>query len=180
MGKHSGMSTALALLLSSGIACAAEPASETSTLKESAKAAVSSAISAGKNLLGGASEGVTEGRESAQGADGALIISQLDQLDGKVEVKLLKVEAVEGNLSALLGFKNLTDKPVRLINLWQNGALLAIDQDDYSSSLIPGIDNPDEVTVPPKTGVRQKFVFQGPVEGPKSVRMWGKDFNVVK
>lgn len=180
MGMHIRTHLALALLLSAGLACAEEPASDSSTLKDSAKAAVSSAISAGKNLLGGASEGVTEGRESAQGADGALVISQLDQLDGKVEVKLLKVEAVDDNLTALFGFKNSTDKPVRLINLWSNGALLAIDQDDYSSGLLPGGDNPEEVTVPPKTGVRQKFVFQGPVEGPKSVRLWGKDFTVSK
>ncbi len=178
MGKPSGISLALAALLSAGIACAEEPAPDSSTLKESAKAAVSSAISAGKNLLGGASEGVTEGRESAQGADGAFIISQSDQLDGKVEVKLLKVSAVDGNLEALFGFKNLTDKPVRLINLWDNGALLAIDGEDYASNLAPDSANPEEVTVPAKIGVRQAFIFQGPVEGPKAVRLWGKDFPV--
>lgn len=177
MGTYSGTSMVLALLLSAGTAFAEEPAGDSSTLKDSAKAAVSSAISAGKNLLGGASEGVTEGRESAQGADGAIVISQLDQLDGKVEVKLLKVDAIDENLSALFGFKNLTDKPVRLINLSHNGALLAIDKDDYSSNLLP-LDNPEEVTVPPKTGVRQKFLFQGPVEGPKSVRLWGRDYTV--
>lgn len=174
MGNYSRSGIALALLLAAGTAFAEEPAESTSTLKESAKAAVSTAISAGKNLLGGASEGVTEGRESAQGADGALVISQLDQLDGKVDVKLLKVEAVDDNLSVLFGFKNLTDKPVRLINLTHNSALLAIDKDDYSTNLVP-MENVDEVTVPPKTGVRQKFLFQGPVEGPKSVRLWGRD-----
>lgn len=176
MGNYSRSGIALALLLAAGTALAEEPAESTSALKESAKAAVSTAISAGKNLLGGASEGVTEGRESAQGADGALVISQLDQLEGKVEVKLLKVEAVDDNLSVLFGFKNLTDKPVRLINLTHNGALLAIDQDDYSTNLVP-MENVDEVTVPPKTGVRQKFLFQGPVEGPKSVRLWGRNYS---
>ncbi|BBP83134.1 hypothetical protein PHLH8_27760 [Pseudomonas sp. Pc102] len=176
MGNYSRSGIALALLLAAGTALAEEPAQSTSALKESAKAAVSSAISAGKNLIGGATEGVTQGRESAQGADGATSISQLDQLEGKVEVKLLKVEAVDDNLSAVLGFKNLTDKPLRLINLTHNGALLAIDQDDYSTNLVP-MENVDEVTVPPKTGVRQKFLFQGPVEGPKSVRLWGRNYS---
>lgn len=176
MGNYSRSGIALALLLAAGTAFAEEPAESTSTLKESAKAAVSSAISAGKNLIGGATEGVTQGRESAQSADGATSISQLDQLEGKVEVKLLKVEAVDDNLSAVLGFKNLTDKPLRLINLTHNGALLAIDQDDYSTNLVP-MENVDEVTVPPKTGVRQKFLFQGPVEGPKSVRLWGRNYS---
>jgi hypothetical protein len=180
MGKHSRTGIALALLLASSLACAEEPAGEGSTLKESAKAAVSTAITAGKNLLGGASEGVTEGREATQGADGALIISQYEQLADKVEVKVLKAEAVEGNLSVLFGFKNLTDKPVRLINLWDNGALLAIDQEDYASGLAPDSANPEEVTVPAKIGVRQKFIFEGPVDGPKAVRLWGKDFPLGK
>ncbi|MDI6526242.1 hypothetical protein QMA71_11940 [Pseudomonas otitidis] len=177
MGISSRVSLALALLLGAGSATAEEPTDTGSPIKDSAKAAVSAAISAGKNLLGGASEGITEGRQSAQGADGALVISQLDQLDGKIEVHLLKTEAQDENLSVLFGFKNLTDKPIRLINLTYNGALLAIDQDDYSSNLTP-MDNPEEVTVPPKTGVRQKFVFQGPVEGPKTVRLWGRDYPV--
>ncbi|BCD89161.1 hypothetical protein PSm6_55680 [Pseudomonas solani] len=177
MGNSSRIGVALALLLGATTVWAEEPAEDASTLKESAKAAVSTAISAGKNLLGGASQGITEGRESAQGADGAIVISQLDQLEGKVEVKLLKVDTTDENFGALLGFKNLTEKPVRLINLLHNGALLAIDQDDYSSNLVP-MENPEEVTVPPKTGVRQRFVFQGPVEGPKAVRLWGREYSV--
>lgn len=178
MRKTSRMSVLLAMLLPVA-AFAAEPASESSTLKDSAKAAVSSAITAGKNLLGGATEGVTEGRESAQGADGSIVVSSLEQLDGKVTVELLKVEPSSDNsLNVLLGFKNDTDKPLRLINLRQTGALLAIDQEGYSSAPLPGQLNPDDVTIPANTGVRQKFVFEGPVDGVQSVRLWGRDFKV--
>jgi hypothetical protein len=51
------------------------------------------------------------------------------------------------------------------------GADGAIDQDDYSSKLLP-VDNPEEVSVPPKTGVRQKFLL-GRAEGG---RLCGRDY----
>ena len=180
MNRISPLAIALALALSVPAALADEAAaSEPSTIKDSAKAAVSTAITAGKNLLGGVSDGVTEGRVEAQGADGSIVVSNLEQLDGQVSVELLKVETVDdGNLSALLGFKNATDKPLRLINLRQTGALLAIDQEGYSSAPLPGLLNPDDVTVPAKTGVRQKFIFEGTSATVTSIRLWGRDFEV--
>ncbi|MDU4249463.1 hypothetical protein [Pseudomonas sp.] len=172
---------ALSLLVALGAPTvfAEEAATGSSALKDSAKAAVSSAISAGKNLLGGVSDGVTEGRESAQGSDGSVVVSSLAQMDGQVSVQLLKVEPGEdGNLVATLGFKNTTGKPLRLINLRQTGALLAIDQEGYSSAPLPGAINPDDVTIPANTGVRQKFVFDGPTAAVQSIRLWGRDFTV--
>ncbi|MFV3330411.1 hypothetical protein ACQCLI_03335 [Pseudomonas nitroreducens] len=172
---------ALSLLVALGAPTvfAEEAATGSSALKDSAKAAVSSAISAGKNLLGGVSDGVTEGRESAQGSDGSIVVSSLAQMDGQVSVQLLKVEPGEdGNLVATLGFKNATGKPLRLINLRQTGALLAIDQEGYSSAPLPGAINPDDVTIPANTGVRQKFVFDGPTAAVQSIRLWGRDFAV--
>jgi len=147
------------LLLSSLCLAEGEPASE-STLKDSAKSAVSSAISAGKNLLGGVSEGVLDGRQSAQGVDGASIISSREQMKGRVDVQVLKTEA-SGDLQ-------------------QTGALLAIDQEGYANGLTASLDNPDDVTIPPKAAVRQKFVFEGPIEQSTSVRVWGQDYPVKK
>lgn len=72
------------------------------------------------------------------------------------------------------------DKPLRLINLRQTGALLAIDQEGYSSAPLPGLLNPDDVTIPALTGVRQKFVFEGPSAEVTSIRLWGRDFEVKK
>jgi hypothetical protein len=181
MNRISPLALALAFALGAPAAVADEAATDSSTIKDSAKAAVSTAITAGKNLLGGVSDGVTEGRVDAQGADGSIVVSNLEQLDGQVSVQLLKIETVEdGNLSALLGFKNTTDKPLRLINLRQTGALLAIDQEGYSSAPLPGLLNPDDVTIPALTGVRQKFVFEGPSAEVQSIRLWGRDFEVKK
>ena len=168
----------LAAVLGVPLALAEEAPANGSSLKDAAQGAVSSAISAGKNLLGGVTAGVTEGRESAQGTDGSTAISEFKQLEGRVQVKLLKAEPEGDNLNVVFGFKNETASPLRLINLRQNGALLAIDQEGYSSNLLVGLDNPDDLSIPAKTGVRQKFVFEGPVVGVKSVRLWGQDFEL--
>lgn len=101
MNRISPLAIALALALGVPGAFADEAATDPSAIKDSAKAAVSSAISAGKNLLGGVTDGVTEGRESAQGSDGSIVVSSLEQLDGQVSVQLLKVETAEdGSLNA--------------------------------------------------------------------------------
>ncbi|MBV4552558.1 hypothetical protein HU742_015545 [Pseudomonas sp. SWRI102] len=165
------------ILLSSVCLAEGEPAE--SVIKDSTKSAVSSFITAGKNLLGGVSEGVLDGRESVQGTDGAAIISSDEQMKDRINVEVLKLESSDENVTITLGFKNSTDTQLRLINLGQTGALLAIDQAGYANRLT-GLDNADEVTVPPKTAVRQKFVFEGMNEAISSVRVWGKDYSVKK
>ncbi|MDO7896030.1 hypothetical protein [Pseudomonas citrulli] len=159
--------------------CLAEGEPADSVIKDSTKSAVSTFITAGKNLLGGVSEGVLDGRESVQGTDGAAIVSNGEQMKDRVQVEVLKVDAADENYTITLGFKNSTDTQLRLINLGQTGALLAIDQAGYANKLT-GLDNPDEVTVPPKTAVRQKFVFEGLNEAMTTVRLWGKDYPVKK
>lgn len=147
-----------------------------SLLKDATKGAVSNAISAGKNLLGGVSDGITEGREGTEGVDGALSIStfeQFEQQQGQVEVLSIKQDG--GRLVAALGLKNTSDKPIRLINLQSANALLAIDEDGYSSALVVGTDNPFELTIPPQAGIRQRFVFETPEAPITAIRIWGRD-----
>lgn len=97
----------------------------------------------------------------------------------RIAIEVLKLEPSDDNVSITLGFKNSTDTQLRLVNLGQTGVLLAIDQAGYSNRLT-GLDNPDEVTVPPKTAVRQKFVFEGMNEAVSTVRVWGQDYPVKK
>lgn len=123
----------LLLPLAAGSAVAAE---EGSSVKDAAKAAVSSAIETGKNLLGGVSEGITSGRQSAQGADGAKVVSDNAGFAEIGQVEVLKTEPRDQQLAVTLGFKNDSDATVRLINLTQTGALLVIDNDGYSNALV--------------------------------------------
>ncbi len=173
------ISTRLApLFLSTLLMTTCVVADEGSAIKDSAKSAVSSAISAGKNLLGGITEGVTDGRESAQGVDGARVVSNRDQMHDVVQVDVLKMEPAGNNLRITLGLKNVSETQLRLINLKQTGALLAIDSEGYANPLLAGLENPDEVTIPAKAGVRQTFTFAGPMEKGASVRLWGQDFAI--
>jgi hypothetical protein len=66
--------------------------------------------------------------------------------------------------------------PLRLINLNQADALIAIDQDGYANGLSSGPYNPIELTVPPKAAVRQEFSFEGPIKTVNTVRVWGQDY----
>lgn len=183
--KDSGMPLlpSRATLLVSGLLisslCLAEGEPAESVIKDSTKSAVSSLITAGKNLLGGVSEGVLDGRESVQGTDGAAIITSGEQMKDRITIEVLKLEPSDENVTITLGFKNSTDTQLRLINLGQTGTLLAIDQAGYANRLT-GLDNPDEVTVPPKIAVRQKFVFEGMNEAIIAVRVWGADYSVRK
>lgn len=168
---HHSLAIGLGLLLAAGL-CSAEE----SHIRESTSTAVSGAISAGKSLLGGIAEGVTDGRTSTEGIDGAQIVSSADQLAGRIQVEVLKVELQGDDLKLTLGLKNSSEQALRLINLTQPGNLLVIDQDGYASTLVHGMVNPDAVTVPASAGVRQAFVFQGPVEGPAEVRLWSSKY----
>jgi len=166
------------LLFSSLCLAEGEP-TDGSLIKDSTKSAVSTFITAGKNLLGGVSEGVLDGRESVQGTDGAAIVASGEQMKDRIAIEVLKLEPGDENVTVTLGFKNSTDTQLRLINLGQTGVLLVIDQAGYANRLT-GLDNPDEVTIPPKTAVRQKFVFEGMNEAVSTVRVWGQDCSVKK
>ena len=167
---------AIATIMISSI-CVAEPESTSdSSIKDLTKAAVSSAIAVGKNLLGGINEGLLEGRGSVKGVDGAAIISSHLQLKGRLTIQVLKAEPDNEGFYITLGFKNNTDMPLRLINLKQADALIAIDQDGYANGLSSSPGNPNELTVPPKAAIRQKFSFEGPIKAVTTVRVWGQEY----
>lgn len=169
---------AIAIMMLS-LKCLAEPEnSSDSSIKDLTKAAVSSAIAAGKNLLGGVNDGILAGRESVQGVDGAVIISSQLQIKDRLTVEVLRSEPVGDRFYITLGFKNNMSVPLRLINLNQPDALIAIDQDGYANSLSTGLENPVDLTIPPKAAVRQKFSFEGPIKAVITVRIWGQEYKL--
>ncbi len=147
------------------------------SIKDTAKSAVSSIVSMGKNLMGGINEGVDAGRQSTLGADGAMIISSHESMAGKLSAEIIKVEQKDETLHVVVGFKNATDALLRVINLKQTGSLLAIDQAGYSNTLRMDHRNPDEVNVPPMSAIRQTFIFECENEPFRSLRLWGQDYS---
>ncbi|WP_447748463.1 hypothetical protein [Pseudomonas nicosulfuronedens] len=147
-------------------------------IKGVAKAAVSSVISTGKELLGGIDQGVTAGRQSSQGVDGAEVLSKAEQMDGKLTLEVLRLKTSEEGVKVQLGIKNATDHPLRLIGLNEGDSVLLIDKDGYACHLLPG--NPMELTIPAKAGIRQELSFETGGEPLTSLRWWGKELPLPK
>lgn len=171
------MSALLCCILSLPVV-AGESAESKSGIKDAAKAAASGIISTGKELLGGIDQGVTEGRESSQGVDGAEVLSKAEQLEGKVTLAVLRIKASEEGIKVQVGIKNGTDHPLRLIGLADGDSVLLIDKDGYVSHLLPG--NPMELTIPAKAGIRQELSFETGGEPLTSLRWWGKEIPLSK
>jgi len=150
---------------------------EQSTVKNAVTKATSKVITFGKDLVGGLSEGVTDGRKGSEGSDGAIIVSNLTEMDESVTIKLLGVEqSGDSQVIATFAIKNPNNQPVRLINLRERGALLSIDKDGFATGLSSSLQNPDNVTVPENAAVKASFIFQGKEADTFTIRVWGREF----
>ena len=148
---------------------------EENPVAETAKTVVSGIVSFTKNIIGGVTEGVNDGRKTGQSADGAVIVDTLEGLDQNLGVQLIAVaQDGEGNCFVEIGFKNDTENPVRLIDLNTSEKVIAIDADGYAVNLSKRTDNPIEVTVPSQAGKKQKFYFAIAPESVKEFRIMGK------
>jgi hypothetical protein len=163
--------TALTVLL-----CATTTFADDSSVKDATKSATSSVISFGKNLLGGMTDGVTDGRTSSQGADGALSVSNREELAEHVDVKLLRLfDQDESKVVAEMGFYNQSDEPISIINLDERAALIMIDKDGFSHTM-PDAWNADKITIPENAAVKRTFTFQGRASEMAKVRLWGVEY----
>lgn len=169
--------TFLILNLITGHVAATE--ADSSPVRDAAKEITSNVISFGKNLLGGLSDGVTDGRKSSEGADGAIIVSSLTELESKLEVEVVNVSSHDDNTSvAELSFRNNGNAPVRVINLLGKGALLMIDSEGFAYGLSSDVQNPLEVTVPENAAVKEHFFFKGTANSLSAVRLWGREYTL--
>ena len=164
------------MLLVSNICFAQEnDKSDESSVSETAKGVVSNIVTFGKNLVDGASDGVTKGRKEGQSKDGAIVVSSLEELENNLKVKILNISSLgEGFTVVEIGFKNDKENPVRVIKLANAGAVLVIDNDGYASNIASGKNNPTEITIPNSAGRKAKFIFKVPEESVKEIRVLGK------
>jgi len=174
MGFEMKKQVLVGCLLLSGVAFAEDDQDkEKSTVSDVTKSVMSNIVSFGKNLVDGAADGVTEGRKDGQSVDGAIVVSNLKELDEHLEVRILGVSEHKENQAAVeLGFRNSNDIPVRVIDLRDDGAVIVIDGEGYASNLASG--NPADVTVPEKAGKKQVFYFNVQAVKVKQIRIHGK------
>lgn len=172
--------TLLALSVLFLAACSKEKEEDKKTVRNVTQNAVSSTVSVVKDFAGGVVEGVASGRQKSDGMDGAAVVASSEQLtEHKVSVELLSVTDGAGNtVTVQLGFKNASDKTVRLIDLQNTGALLVIDRDGYSQGLTAS--SPMDITLAADAGSKVDFTFPGKADDVASVRIWGNTLTLKK
>ncbi|MBK5072372.1 hypothetical protein I2492_04995 [Budviciaceae bacterium CWB-B4] len=155
-------------------------AEDSSVVKDSIKSTVSGVIAAGKDALSGVKDGVDDGRQSGSSIDGAVIVTDKENLTKYVTVSVLSAEKVANQEYKLtLALRNNTDKIVRLSNLNESKSLILIDKDGFISSLkTPLTPGEFDITIPENAGVKQRYVFGGVEDVPATLRLYGMDIAV--
>lgn len=152
---------------------------EKSGVVETTKTVISGVVSFGKDVLSGASEGVTEGRKTGESDDGAIIVDNQAELEKFLDVKFLnKTANGEKSVNVEMGFKNSGNKPVRVINLKDNNAIIIVDKDGYATGISFHLDNPSAITVPEQAAIKQVFNFNIAEENAAEIRILGKLFKL--
>ncbi len=148
--------------------------------KETAAEVTKNAIKFSKNVLGGISDGVDEGRKEAEGIDGARIVTDIDELERYVDIKLLMVRSLDDDkrTDIEVGFRNKSDNPIRIANLDDKETVLLLDADGYAQEADSGSRYGAEITIPPNAGKKHNFIFNVPVSKAKALRLWNKEYEV--
>ena len=158
------LSSVLASLitLSAVVGCNGENA------KSATAAVVGKGIEVSKGTVTGIAAGIEEGRKQGESADGALIVSNGDELKANGGVSFGDVAANGEESDITLLVENTSDKPMRLTKL----AVVVLDTDGIA------IDNRPahvEMTVPAKAKARLLIHAKVASEKVGTVRLYGVD-----
>ncbi|MCE0555941.1 MULTISPECIES: hypothetical protein [unclassified Motilimonas] len=137
-------------------------------------------VSFTKDFFGGINEGVDEGRANTTSVDGAIVVTNLEEFEQHLLVEILTVESVaeSNNLRVEVGFKNQSDKQVRIANLDDQGNVLLIDSDGYITRLTHVSRHLSELTIPAKAGQKHDFIFNADISKADKLRIWQKEMEL--
>ncbi len=92
-------------------------AEERSNVINAVSSVVSEVVSTGKDVLKGVKEGIDTGRKEGTSIDNAYIVSDREQLEKNVDVKVISVIKDGGEYKVTVALKNKTDQLIRITNL---------------------------------------------------------------
>ncbi len=164
----------IATLIASSLISFGTQADTTEVISETTK----SIIQFGKNFAKGLNDDVDEGRAGAEGQDGAVTVTNIEQLEKYVVVNVIKATKINGRIVVEVGFKNTSDKSVRIANLDDKGVVLLIDQDGYAETLLWSSRRNADITVPSNTGIKHPFEFNGALSAAHQIRFWEKSYDL--
>lgn len=161
------------IVIALGLLAAFSAQAEEGALKEGVKSTVSGIISAGKDMISGAKDGMDDGRKSGDSVDGAILVNDRDSLKKYLGISASTVEKIgEQEYRITLALRNETDKIVRLTNLQERKSLQLLDKEGFVAYL--KMPHPD-VTVPENAAIRERFVFAQQEDTPVTLRIYGMD-----
>lgn len=148
--------------------------------KETAAEATKNVIKIGKDILGGVNQGVDEGRKESTGIDGAVVVTNIDELEKSVDIELLMVRSLSNDqrTEVEIGFKNKSNTPIRIANLDDKATVILLDTDGYAQELDNNNRHSAEITIPASAGKKHSFLFNIPVSKAKILRLWNKDYEI--
>ena len=151
-------------------------AQEKNTVKEDVADAVSGVVTIGKDALSGVKQGVEDGRKGGESLDGAIIISNQEELrQYATSLSVSEVKKLPANVyEVVMVLRNDEDKPVRLINLVKAHQVMLLDDDGVASNLM-GLVSSDSQTAPAKAAVRFTWRFSGVKGKPSVLRIYNED-----
>lgn len=120
---------------------------------------VSEMVSTGKDVMIGIKKGIDEGYQKGNKIEGAYIIENAKDLKNSVDIKILQVnyQPVDKTYEVVVGFKNKTDKLIRITGLNNPQNFYGLDKDDYT--VIPEGTIAD-VTIFKNSQVKQRYIFK--------------------
>ena len=156
------------------------PIHASADVKEVVSETTKEVVSFTKEFFKGLNEGVDEGRSQTESADGAVVVTSVEQFDALLSVEVVSVSSnpLGTTTEVEVGFKNATEKPVRIANLDDEGVVLLIDVDGYSTLPKSSNRNNAEITVPPLTEKKYTFSFASPHEKAMTLRLWSKELDL--
>ena len=129
---------------------------------------VGETVQAGKEVTTGIVEGVEEGRKAGESVDGAVIVTNLAELQANGAVAVREVRAGPTGSEVLLAFENTADKPMRMSGI----EVIALDGEGFT--LRPHSFE-TSLTIPAKAKDQLSVAFVEPPERIKTLRVWGLD-----
>lgn len=99
-----------------------------------------------------------------------------------LELAIVKVTPLDGQrYEVSIGLKNFSNKPVRLMDLYDDREVLLLDGDGFAYPLAENLvyDQQEEfILIPHNAGIRAKWIFRNVEAEPVKIRIFGQDYSI--
>ncbi|SPT69736.1 hypothetical protein [Anaerobiospirillum thomasii] len=156
------------------LVCMGSYAEEESGVVKAVSSVVSGVVSTGKDVLKGVKEGIDTGRKEGTSVDDAFIIDDKELFEKNVDANVLSVTQDQEIYKLTVGFKNKTDKLIRITNLNEQESLQLINTDGFT---VFALDYVQDISIPKQSAVKATFIFTA--DGtPKTLKIYESEIEV--